>query len=101
MSGTVQDELHEALALTIEMCAAAGDGNWTLVAELDKKRQLHLQRMQSESLGMQQHEALAALQTQNNALLERAREVHAVVEEQLSQHQYKHRALRSYVTSSF
>jgi hypothetical protein len=43
---------------------------------------------------------LAALQAQNRALLERAQQVRDDVEQQLSQHQYNHRALRAYVTSA-
>jgi hypothetical protein len=100
MSSAVQDELQQALALTADMGEAASDGNWTRVAELDAQRQLHLQRMHAGSLGPQHRTALAALQAQNRALLERAQQVRDDVEQQLSQHQYNHRALRAYVTSA-
>ncbi|GLQ86779.1 hypothetical protein [Dyella flagellata] len=101
MNGSVQDDLQQALALTIEMCDAAAAGNWTLVIELDARRQLHLQHVQSGSLGLQHQELLATLQAHNLVLLERAQQAHEAVEQELSRHQYKHRALSHYVTSSF
>jgi hypothetical protein len=100
MTSQVQDALQQALALTLQMSEAACDGNWTLVAELDAQRQMPLRHMQGASLGSQHRDALAALEAHNRAVLERAQQVREAVENQLSQHQYNHRALRSYVSSS-
>jgi hypothetical protein len=100
MNAATQDALQQALALTIAMSDAAADGNWTLVTDLDEQRQAHLKQMHGVLLGPQDRDALAALQAQNRALLERAQQVRDAVEEQLSQHQYNHRALRAYVTSA-
>lgn len=93
-------QLQHALALTVQMTDAAEQGDWTLVNELDAQRQAHLQQVRHDSLAMQHREALQALQNRNRALLERAEQVREMVEQQLSQHQYNHRALRSYVSSS-
>lgn len=100
MTDAVQIQLQHALALTMQMSDAAGQGNWTLVNELDTQRQLHLQQIRHDSLTTQHHEALQALQAHNRTLLARAEQVRETVEQQLSQHQYNHRALRSYVSSS-
>ncbi|GGA27637.1 hypothetical protein [Dyella nitratireducens] len=100
MTSSVQDALQQALALTIQMSDAASDGNWTLVAELDAQRQIPLQHVQNASLDIQHRDTLAALQAYNRAVLERTQQVHDSIEQQLSQHQYNHRALRSYVSSS-
>lgn len=95
----MREELQHALALTASMREAADAGNWSLVAELEGQRQLHLQRIQGGTPDSRHRDALAALRTQNDALLEQVREVFGGVEAQLSQHQYTHRALRAYVTS--
>lgn len=96
----MQAELQHALTLTVEMIDAAGQGNWTLVNELDAQRQIHLQRLRHDTLTAQHREALQVLQAQNRVLLERAGQVRESVEHQLSQHQYNHRALRTYITSA-
>jgi glutathione S-transferase len=95
----MQEELQHALGLTARMREAADAGNWSLVAELEVQRQSHLQQIRSGTPDSRHRDALAALRTQNDALLERVHEVLDVVETQLSQHQYTHRALRAYVTS--
>lgn len=100
MTSQAQDALQQALALTMQMSEAAADGNWTLVTELDAQRQVPLQHMQNASLDNRHRDALASLQAHNRAVLERAQQVRDAVENQLSQHQYNHRALRSYVSSS-
>ena len=92
--------LQHALALTVEMIDAATHDNWTLVTELDERRQLHLQPVQTTMLDPQCRETLQVLQAHNRALLERAEQARDRVEQQLSQHQYNHRALQTYVTSA-
>lgn len=100
MNDAALTELQHALSLTVEMIDAAAHDNWTLVTELDARRQVHLQQVSSDTLGIQHRETLQALQAHNDALLERAEQVRNGVEQQLSQHQYNHRALRTYVTSA-
>jgi hypothetical protein len=70
------------------------------VTELDAQRQIPLQHMQATSLDQRHLHALASLEAHNRAVLERAQHVRDAVESQLSQHQYNHRALSSYVSSS-
>jgi flagellar protein FliT len=100
MKDALHMALQRALALTLEMVDAAERDNWDRVSELDAQRQVHLQHMETGALGMQHREALQALQAHNRALLERAGQVRETVEQQLSQHQYNHRALRTYMTSA-
>jgi hypothetical protein len=100
MNETTQGRLQQALALTVEMLDAAAQGNWALVNELDARRQVHLQRVHGGALGEEHRQALQALQAHNRAVLERAGQVRDAVELQLSQHQYNHRALRTYVASA-
>lgn len=100
MNNLADDALRQALALTLQMSEAAADGNWTLVTELDTQRQIPLQHVQNASLDNRHRDTLASLEAHNRAVLERAQQVRDAVEQQLSQHQYTHRALRSYVSSS-
>jgi len=99
MSAAVYQNLQHALALTIEMVEAAMHDNWTLVSELDAQRQRHLQHAHGK-FGAEHYETLRLLQAHNGTLLERAAQVRAVVEQQLNQHQYNHRALQTYITSA-
>lgn len=100
MNDVVLTSLQHALTLTVEMIDAAAHDNWTLVAELDEQRQVHLQHVQAGTLDPQCRETLQVLQAHNHALLERAEQVRDRVGQQLSQHQYNHRALQTYVTSA-
>ncbi|HUB90921.1 MAG TPA: hypothetical protein VMA74_14445 [Dyella sp.] len=100
MTSQAQHALQQALALTIQMSAAAADGNWTLVVELDAQRQPPLQQMHDTPLDIMHRDTLASLEAHNRAVLERVQQVRDAVEQQLSQHQYNFRALRSYVSSS-
>ena len=100
MNDAALTDLQHALTLTIEMIDAAAHDNWTLVTELDARRQAYLQLVPSDALAMQHRQTLQALQANNHVLLECAEQVRERVEQQLSQHQYNHRALRTYVTSA-
>jgi hypothetical protein len=100
MNDAAQTELQRALALTVEMIDAAAHDNWMLVTELDARRQVHLQQVQHNALAAEHSETLQALQAHNRALLERAEQVRETVEQQLGQHQYNHRALRTYISSA-
>ena len=100
MNDAAHDDLQCALALTVQMIGAATHDNWTLVNELDAQRQRYLQQVQAGALGMQHRETLQALHAHNRSLLEYAEQLRETVEQQLSQHRYNHRALRTYVTSA-
>lgn len=99
MTDAVFNALQQALALTVEMIDAASHGDWTMVNELDARRQALLPA-ETCSLGLQHRETLQALHAHNQALLARAEQVREQFEQQLSQHQYNHRALQTYVTSA-
>lgn len=97
MSDLARANLQRALDITVEMIDAAISDNWPRVVELDAQRQVCLEQFQA---GPQHREALLALQVHNRTLLERAHRAHDMVQQQLGRHQYNHRALRTYITSS-
>lgn len=97
---SVADSLHRALAMTLEMVEAATHDQWGRVGDLDIQRQTHLQAVQNGELGVEHRETLLALQAHNRMLLERAESFRQAMEHQLSQHQYNHRALRTYITAA-
>jgi hypothetical protein len=99
MTDAVFNALQQALALTVEMLDAASHGDWTMVSGLDARRQALLPA-ETGSFGAQHRETLQALHTHNQTLLARAEQAREQVEQQLSQHQYNHRALQTYVTSA-
>jgi hypothetical protein len=99
MTDVVFNALQQALSLTVEMIDAASQGDWTMVSELDARRQALLPA-EIGAFDMQHRETLHALHTHNQVLLARAEQVREQVEHQLSQHQYNHRALQTYVTSA-
>jgi hypothetical protein len=100
MSDAIERPLQQALALTMDMLAAATQDNWTLVTELDTRRQAYLQQIHDAAIDPQHRHTLRTLEANNRALLERVTQVREGVELQLSQHQYNHRALRTYVSST-
>lgn len=100
MSDLAHANLQRALDITVEMIDAATSDNWPRVVELDAQRQVCLEHFQAGAAGPQHRDALLALQVHNRALLERANLAHEAVERQLNQHQYNHRALQTYITSS-
>ncbi|MGC1547657.1 MAG: hypothetical protein WA777_03940 [Rhodanobacter sp.] len=89
--------LQRALEISAQMHAAAEQGEWTRVVELDIERQSWIGHPPSEP---SHGEALMALQESNRLLLERATTAHAEIEHQLEQHKYNHRALSAYITSA-
>lgn len=100
MTGALADNLQRALAITQEMLDAAANANWAWVAELDVQRQLHLQAVQRGTLNASHRDALQSLQAHNSRLLAHAGQIHAALAEQLSQHQYNHRALQTYIDAA-
>lgn len=99
MTDIVFNALQQALALTVEMLDAATHGDWVLVSELDARRQACLPP-DTGTFGMQHRQTLQALHAHNQTLLARAEQMREQVGQQLSQHQYNHRALQTYVTSA-
>ncbi|RDS81856.1 hypothetical protein [Dyella psychrodurans] len=100
MNDPAHEGLERALEITAQMIEAARDENWSHVLELDARRQAYLQQVQAGAVGPRHRQALLALQVHNQTLLERAGLAHHAVEQQLGQHQYNHRALRTYIVSS-
>jgi hypothetical protein len=99
MTDAVFNALQQALALTVEMIDAAAHGDWAMVSELDARRQALLPA-ETGSLSLQHRETLQALHAHNQTLLACTEQVREQVEQKLSQHQYNHRALQTYVTSA-
>ena len=99
MTDAAFNVLQQALALTVEMVDAASHGDWARVSELDARR-VSLLPAETGSFGLQHRDTLQALHAHNQALLARAEQTREQVEQQLSQHQYNHRALQTYVTSA-
>jgi hypothetical protein len=100
MNDLIHASLQRALEITIEMMDAATSDNWAYVVQLDAQRQVYLDQVSAGTTGPEHRETLLALQAHNHAVLERANLAHQQIEQQLGQHQYNHRALRTYITSS-
>jgi hypothetical protein len=100
MSGMAHADLQDALQLTVEMLDAANGGNWERVSQLDAERDRLLRKRQADSLSSADRETIAALLTHNQTLMAHAEAARNAVQGQLDQHQYKHRALRTYISSS-
>lgn len=100
MNDPLHAKLRRALDITVEMIDAATSENWSRVVELDAQRQVYLKQVPASAAGAEHREALLALQVHNRALLERANLAHEALQQQLGQHQYNHRALRTYIISS-
>jgi hypothetical protein len=97
MSDTTDAGLQRALDLTVQMLAAADEGQWEHVVELDAERQPFIQQ---HRLDPRSHELLITLHQHNERLLEHAAAARGAVERELGQHQYNHRALNVYIASS-
>lgn len=100
MSNLAQASLQRALEITADMIDAATSGNWMHVVELDVERQACLEQAQTGATGLQHRAILLALKAHNQTLMEHANLARETIEQQLGQHQYNHRALRTYINSS-
>lgn len=98
MSYAVSTALVRALDITGQMLAAAEDGQWARVVELEAERQRWLRP--PLAVEPAQRATLATLIEHNRRLLERATAAHAEIGRQLGRHKYNHRALNSYIASS-
>jgi hypothetical protein len=100
MSDLAHPDLQRALQMTMEMLDAASGGNWERVSQLDGERDRLLRKQQADALSADDRKTIAALLTHNQSLMAHAEIARDAVQRQLDQHQYKHRALRTYISSS-
>jgi hypothetical protein len=100
MSKSAHPNLQRALQLSIEMLDAADAGNWDRVSQLDAERHRLLQAWKPHGLSAADREAIDTLQRHNQSLVAHAEAVREKVKRDLEQHQYNHRALRTYISSA-
>ncbi|MBE1159520.1 flagellar protein FliT [Dyella acidiphila] len=100
MSRPAHPNLQQALQLTVEMLEAADGGNWERVSQLDAQRHRLLHSWKPQGANAQDRAAIDAMQTHNQSLMAHAEAARNLVQRQLDQHQYNHRALRTYISSS-
>jgi hypothetical protein len=100
MNDAASAELQRALELTVGMLDAAAGNNWDRVDQLDAERQRNLRKRGTAPLNAGERQIVSTLLTHNQALLAHADAARAALREQIDQHQYNHRALRTYIASS-
>lgn len=100
MNEAASAELQRALELTVGMLDAAAGNNWDRVSQLDAERQRRLRKRDAASLSADDRQIVATLLKHNQTLLAHADAARAALRKQLDQHQYNHRALRTYIASS-
>jgi hypothetical protein len=100
MNEAASAELQQALELTVGMLDAAAGNNWDRVGQLDAERQRRLRKRGTAALNADERRIVSTLLTHNQTLLAHADAARAALREQLDQHQYNHRALRTYIASS-
>jgi hypothetical protein len=100
MNEAAHADLQRALQITIEMLDAAAGNNWDRVGQLDVERDRQLRKRQADSLSDQDRQIIGAVLRHNQTLMAHADAARATVKKQLEQHQYNHRALRTYISSS-
>lgn len=97
MSDSAYDGLQSALDITLQMLAAAADGQWQRVVELEAERQSCIGQHDDDP---RSRELLTTLHQHNEQLLKRADVEREALERELSRHKYNHRALSVYIASS-
>ena len=97
MSDVAYAGLQRAVEITLQMLAAAADGQWQQVVELDAERQPCIRQHRYDH---RSSELLTTLHQHNEHLLKRADVARAELESELSRHKYNHRALSVYIASS-
>jgi hypothetical protein len=100
MSEAAHAGLQRALQITIEMLDAAAGNNWDRVIQLDAERQNQLRKRAAGPLGDQDRQLIATMRRHNQMLVAQADLARSALKQQLDQHQYKHHALRTYISSS-
>jgi RecA-family ATPase len=97
MSDIAYAGLQRALEITLQMLAAAADGQWQQVVELDAERQPCIRQQRHDP---RSRELLTTLHQHNEDLLKRADAARDMLESELSRHKYNHHALSVYIASS-
>jgi hypothetical protein len=100
VSDAAHAELQHALQITVEMLDAAAGNNWDRVSQLDAERDRVLRKHSVEPVSGADREIIARLLAHNQTLAAHAGLARDAVQRQLDEHQYKHRALRTYISSS-
>jgi hypothetical protein len=100
MNDAAHADLQRTLEITLEMLDAAASGNWDRVDQLDIERQRQLQKHGGSPLTERDRQIVAALRRHNTTLMTHADAARAQLKQQMDQHQYNHRALRTYISSS-
>jgi hypothetical protein len=100
MNDTAHADLQRALQITVEMLDAAAGNNWDRVSQLDAERHRQLRKRQADLLSEQDRQIVATLLRHNQTLMAHADMARATLKKQLDEHQYNHRALRTYISSS-
>ncbi|GFZ86285.1 flagellar protein FliT [Dyella caseinilytica] len=100
MNEAARADLQQALQITVEMLDAATGNNWDWVSQLDAERHRELQKCKGSPLSDRDRQIIATLRRHNETLMAHAEAARAALKAQLDQHQYNHRALRTYISSS-
>jgi len=102
MNEQAHPDLQLALQTTTEMLDAAVNGNWDRVIQLEEKRQYQLRkyRVSAAPLIELDRQVIATLRRHNQTLMAHADIAQGALKQQLDQHQYNRRALRTYISSS-
>jgi hypothetical protein len=100
MNEVVGVDLQRALQITVEMLDAAAGNNWDRVRQLDAERHCLLHKRAAGPLSGDDRQIIATLLRHNQTLKAHADAAQAILKRQLDQHQYNHRALRTYISSS-
>jgi hypothetical protein len=100
MSDAAPADLQRALQITIEMLEAAVGSNWDRVCQLDVERQRQLRKCGTASLSSDDRQIVATMLKHNQSLMVHADAARAILQQQLDRHQYNHRALQTYISSS-
>jgi hypothetical protein len=100
MSDAAHADLQRALQITVEMLDAGVGNNWDRVGQLDAERLRVLHKRRIEALSDDDRQIVAALLKYNQTLLAHADAARGMLKKQMDEHQYNHRALRTYISSS-
>jgi hypothetical protein len=100
MSQAAHPDLQRALQVTVEMIDAAVGGNWDRVNQLDRDRDRLLRKHRADPVTVHDRDTITALIAHNRTLMAHAEAAREAVRQRLDQHQYNHRALRTYIASS-
>jgi hypothetical protein len=100
MNQAAHPDLQRALQITLEMLDAAANGNWDRVSQFDTERQRQLHKPRQAAPTEHDRQIMATLRKHNQTLMAHADAARTALKQQMDQHQYNHRALRTYLSSS-